>query len=99
MKCRKCGGERTPEKCNLCELFDSGAAYAGVEMERHNKPKASNALKVHPSQVQEAIENARQKGVPTDFTKDGRPLFTSRSHQKRYCKAYGYFNRDGGYGD
>lgn len=99
MKCRDCGGERTKSHCNLCELFSTGIAYNGVERERHNNPKASIALKVHPSQVQEAIENAKQKGVPTNFTKEGLPEFTSRRHQARYLKAYGYFNRDGGYHD
>lgn len=99
MKCRSCGGNRSKDRCLLCELFVSGLGYAGVEMERHNKPKACVALAVHPSQVPEAVESARRKGVPTDFTPQGRPLFTSRAHQKRYLKAYGYHNRDGGYGD
>lgn len=63
------------------------------------KPKASDALAVHASQVEEAREDARKKGVPTDFLPDGRPVFTSRAHQKKYCRAYGFFNKDGGYGD
>jgi hypothetical protein len=99
MKCRKCGGERTQEQCNLCELFSTGIAYAGVEKERHNNPKACKALKVHPSQVKEAIDDARKKGVPTNFTKEGLPEFDNRRHQAKYLKAYGYFNRDGGYHD
>lgn len=64
-----------------------------------NKRQKSVALAVHPSQVQEAIDDARKKGVPTDFTPDGRPVFESRSHRKKYMTAYRFFDRDAGYGD
>jgi hypothetical protein len=63
------------------------------------KPKESDALAVHPLDVPEAIEDAKRKGVPTDFTPDGSPIITSRAHQKAYLRAYGYRNKDGGYGD
>ena len=99
MRCKKCGGERTREKCNLCELFASGLVYSGVEVERQSKPKYSDAMAVHPDQVPEAIADAKKKGVPTDFLADGRPIFVSRAHQKRYIRAYGFYNKDGGYGD
>lgn len=59
----------------------------------------SDSVAVHPKQVAEAIEDARKKGVPTDFLPDGRPVFTSRAHQKAYIKAYRIHNNDGGYGD
>jgi len=63
------------------------------------KPLASRALGVHPDQVAEATESARAKGVPTEFRPDGRPVFTCRSHRKRYLRAYGLHDNDGGYGD
>jgi len=63
------------------------------------KSKLSDALAVHPTQVAEAIADAKKKGVPTDFAPDGRPIITSRNHQKRYLRAYGFFNRDSSYGD
>jgi hypothetical protein len=63
------------------------------------KPLASDALAVHPKQVKQAALDAEAKGVPTRFLPDGRPVFESRSQRKRYCEAYGYFDRDGGYGD
>lgn len=63
------------------------------------RPLASDALAVHPKQIKEAVEDARKKGVALDFDKHGRPLFRDRNHRKRYCKAYGIFDRDGGYGD
>jgi len=59
----------------------------------------SDGLAVHPDQVQEAEESAKKRGVPTEFQRDGRPVMRSRAHQKAYLKAYGFHNRDGGFGD
>lgn len=59
----------------------------------------SDALGVHPKQIKEASEHAAKLGVPTEFDKLGRPIFTSRAHRKRYCASYGAFDKDGGYGD
>jgi hypothetical protein len=63
------------------------------------KPLVSDALAVHPNQVKEAIDDARAKGVSVDFKEDGRPVFTSRQQRKEYCKAYGFYDRNAGYGD
>lgn len=63
------------------------------------KPIHSDSLGVHPRQVAKAQADAAKKGVPTEFDKKGRPIFTSRQHRKQYCEAYGYFDRDAGYGD
>src|SRR5438132_7662035 len=38
------------------------------------KPIVSDALAVHPRQVREAVEDAKAKGVPTEFQPDGRPV-------------------------
>ncbi len=62
-------------------------------------PNLSESAGVHPEQVTEAMDDAKHKGVPTDFLPDGRAVFTSRKHQARYLKAYGYHNNDGGFGD
>lgn len=64
-----------------------------------SRGQKSVALAVHPSQVKEATEDATAKGVPTDFTEDGRPVFRDRDHRRRYHKAYGFYDRDAGYGD
>lgn len=71
------------------------------------KPKASVAFKVHPRQVQEATERAKRHGVPTDYRKDGRPIITSRAHQKALLRMERQtssafdkvVNVDAGYGD
>lgn len=86
------------------EAFD--AAFPPVRSEPGDtaaffgwKPIVSDALAVHPDQVTEAVQDAKQKGVPTEFLPDGRPILTSRSHRKAYLKAYGFHDRSGGYGD
>ena len=62
-------------------------------------PLKSEALAVHPSQIAEARESALKRGVPTDFTPSGRVIFRDRAHRRAYMKAYGYHDKDGGYGD
>lgn len=57
-------------------------------------PYAADSLGVHPSQVEEARAAAEAIGVPTDFTPDGSIVWKSRDHQRRYCQATGYVNRD-----
>lgn len=57
-------------------------------------PIVSDALAVHPRQAEEAREDAKRRGVPTEFQADGRPKFTSRQHLQSYCRAYNFFNRD-----
>lgn len=60
---------------------------------------ASTALEVHPAQIGQATEDARKNGVPTEFTKGGRPIFTGPAHRKAYMKLYGFHDRNAGYGD
>jgi hypothetical protein len=62
-------------------------------------PILSDALAVHPVDIEEAREDSRIKGVPTDFLPDGRAILESRQHRKQYLKAYGFHDRQGGYGD
>lgn len=63
------------------------------------RPLKSDALAVHPRQVKEAMEDAAKKGVPTEFDARGSPIFTSARHRKKYCVAYGYFDKSAGYAD
>ncbi len=62
-------------------------------------PMKSDALGVAEDQIQEAAEEARRHGVPTEFTKDGRAILTSPKHRKAYAELYGMYDRNGGYGD
>lgn len=62
-------------------------------------PMRSEALAVHPEEREQAIADAKKAGVPTYFDRHGRPVFESAGHRKRYCEQFGYFDRNGGYGD
>ncbi len=97
--CRKCGGTLHFEECKLCDLFASGYDGVFVEKERLNNPKLSDALACHPKHAQKMRDELKKRGVPTDIRNDGRPVITSRAHQKAICKALGVHNRDGSYGD
>ena len=90
-------GEEVSKRFFDLQFPDKGA---DVRTELSGKRvKASDALAVHPRQVEAARADAKKKGVPTEFLPDGRPIIRSRAHQKAYLKAYNFFNRDGGYGD
>lgn len=62
-------------------------------------PMKSEALAVHPAQIGQAYERARQAGVTTEFTATGEPVFTSAAHRKRYCENVNAYDRNGGYSD
>ena len=57
------------------------------------KPLHSEALAVHPNQIPEAIEVAKRKGVPVEFDKVGRPIFTSSRQFREYAKRHGFRHR------
>ncbi len=91
-RCKECG-------FLPCRCEDLRAGYMGNGHLPACWPQKSEALAVHPDQIGEATEVARQKGVPTEHDPQGRPIFTDRNHRKRYCAAFGYFDRGAGYGD
>jgi hypothetical protein len=78
------------------DRLDDGGTTCSLS---HTPVKGSLALAVHPAQVEEAREQARRHGVPTEYQPDGTPIITSRAHQKALCKIRGVHNNDGGYGD
>ena len=57
-------------------------------------PIASEAMGVLPSQRKEAMDLDRKMGVKTNYTMDGRPVFTDRAHQRRWLRAHRASNRD-----
>lgn len=52
-------------------------------------PRVGLCAGVHASQAQEAYDKSVRDGVPTDFTSDGDPVFTSSGHRKRYMRSIG----------
>lgn len=59
----------------------------------------SDALAVHPDQIPEALADAQRRDVKIAFEGDGTAVWKSRRDRKNYCEAYGYHDKDGGYGD
>jgi hypothetical protein len=79
-------------------LCDCGARMTGASQA---KPRAagwpiySDALAVHPEQINDAERTAVERGVPTKFVrrdcpdKDlwaGQAIITSRKHQREFCQ-------------
>ena len=64
-----------------------------------NWPQTSAAMGVHPDQIEEATKDSQKMGVPTEFNSQGDAVFTSRSHRRRFLRASGAHDHDGGYGD
>ena len=58
-------------------------------------PIISDSAGVHPLQLEEVREGARARGVPTEFTDDGSPVFTSLEHRRRYMKIQQMHDRSG----
>jgi len=101
VKTRAIKDRRKPVYCQKCEspcIRDLGAEHK-VCKSTTGWPMYSDAMGVHPDQIPEAVESAKRHGVPTDFLPDGRVEWTSPSHRKNYCRAYGVHDKNGGYGD
>lgn len=80
---------------------DIAAEHGGFRNTPGIWPMASDAAGVHPSQIAEAMAEDRRNGVPTDYTRDGRPILRDPDHYKRYMEANGLFARNsyGGRGE
>ena len=65
-------------------------------------PKCSNAISGHGEQKAEMEAHAAKMGVPTEYRIDetgrAQAVLTSSAHQRDLCKALGYVNLSGGYG-
>ena len=75
------------------------AELGGFRYSAGTWPMYSDACGVHESQIGEAYAASVRKGVPTEFDSIGRAIFRDKGHRKRYCEAYGYFDRNAGFGD
>ena len=111
-KCRKCGCQQVAvrtvdrrndfEVCPECDdpMFrDIASEQQGHRHMPGNWPILSDALGCNPSQIHDSMEVAKQHGVPTQFTPDGRAILTSPAHRKAYARLYGIHDRNGGYSD
>lgn len=58
-------------------------------------PMCSEAMAVHPKQVDLARKMDRERGAPsTDYDRAGRPVFHSERHKRAYIKAHGCHDRN-----
>ena len=97
MVCDACNGTLHGEKCLLCELFAEYLPPGGQLPTTW--PMTSEAAAVSADQVPAAMERDKKAGVPTQYDKTGRPVFTDRGHRKAYLRSHGYRDNSGGYGD
>ena len=89
----RCPGCKKSMRRNLvAEGAGQGAASGTYPME-------SDAAGVHPAQIKEAMAFDRRHGVPTNYSKEGNPFYTSRDHRRRHNEANGLYDRNAGFGD
>jgi len=62
-------------------------------------PILSDAAGCHPKQVKDAMRVAAERGVPTEYTREGQAVFTSQAHRKAFLKAHKMRDNNGCYGD
>jgi hypothetical protein len=97
-------GDRRVTKEEYDRRFPSKLAelFAGELLAAHGTtcwPMRSEALAVHPSQVQEANERAKRHGLGTRYEADGTAVIPSRDERKKLLRLEGFFDKAGGYGD
>lgn len=68
-----------PEKSGHGVTLDGTSTY----------PHMSMGAGVHPRQAGAAMEYAKKAGVPTEFTSEGKAVFTSREHRRKYLAVIG----------
>ena len=54
---------------------------------------ASDGAAVHPSQIAEAAAYDVKMGNPTEYTRDGRPIFHSQGQKRTYLKGRGLIDK------
>jgi hypothetical protein len=59
----------------------------------------SDALGVHPKQVEEANERNRQHGIGTRYEPDGTAVIPDRADRRRLNRLEGFHDKRGGYSD
>ena len=77
-----------------CCAAASEAAHPVFGTGNFKKKVVSEALAVHPEQIEEARAEAKKRGVAVpDFDSEGRPTFDNSAHFRRYAKAHGFRHR------
>lgn len=64
-------------------------AGSSIQSGKGGWPIWSDAMAVHPSQIEEARERARAHGVRTEFSASGKPCFRSPAHRRKHMAVFG----------
>ena len=63
-------------------------------------PMLSDALAVHPKQIQEVMDRNARHGLHVEYnTEDGRALLADRGQRRDLMRLEGFHDNEGGYGD
>jgi hypothetical protein len=63
-------------------------------------PMQSDALAVHPNQIQEVMERNKRHGVHVEYNpQDGRAILADRGQRRDLKRVEGCHDNNGGYGD
>lgn len=95
MKCKKCGGNRTKEKCNLCELFATGLVPDG--MRQACWPIKCEALACHPKQVDECNQRAKRHGINVEYDRQGFCHIPDQGNYAKILKLERMYNKSEGF--
>ncbi len=55
-----------------------------------HKPVISDALAVHPAQIEEARARDKKHGLNVEYLPDGRPILTSQDQKRKMIRSLGY---------
>jgi hypothetical protein len=86
------------DKCSFVMHRDFQTDFGG-KTHPGNWPMTSYAAGVHPKQIKEMQKFDAEHGVPTHYSDDGDPIFTSPRHRRKYCEAHSMFDRNAGLSD
>lgn len=108
-KCKSCGARFEKEldlktlkwgvkcKCGYVASRDYRSEHSSAKSGNPGWPMLSDGCGVAPSQIGEAKETLRRKGVRCDFAPDGRARLESHAHRKQVLKAMGLGDKVGYY--
>ncbi len=96
MICERCGGNRTEDWCNLCDLFAAHAPPAGPSLTGWPM-NAGMSLGVNPRQRQKAQNRADRHGIQVTYTKSGDVIVPDRVNYAKLLKLEGLRNKAEGF--
>lgn len=75
-------------------LAEGISGKAEKKRRKRGYPIKAVSMAVHSSQREEAMEHDRKRGVPTEYTSGGRPIWRDAAHRKAFLKIHGVHDRN-----